>query len=51
MDFITRLPKSEGKDAIFVVIDQLTKYAYFRGTQAATKVLNLMVYLMFIMLS
>jgi hypothetical protein len=34
MDFITGLPKSEGKDAIFVVMDRLTKYAHFCGIQS-----------------
>jgi hypothetical protein len=34
MDFITGLPKSEGKDAIFVVVDRLTKYAHFCGIQS-----------------
>jgi len=29
MDFITDLPKSEGNDAILIVIDQLTKIAHF----------------------
>jgi hypothetical protein len=29
MDFIEALPKSEGKDAIVVVVDKLTKYAHF----------------------
>ena len=29
MDFITSLPKSEGKDVIFVVVDRFSKYAYF----------------------
>ena len=29
MDFITSLPKSEGKIVIMVVVDRLTKYAHF----------------------
>jgi hypothetical protein len=29
MDFITRLPKSEGKSVIMVIVDRLTKYANF----------------------
>jgi hypothetical protein len=29
MDFITSLPKSEGKTVIMVVVDQLTMYAHF----------------------
>jgi len=29
MDFILGLPKAEGKDTIFVIVDRLTKYAYF----------------------
>ena len=29
MDFITGLPKFEGKSVIMVVVDRLTKYAYF----------------------
>lgn len=29
MDFITSLPKSQGKDCIFVVVDRLTKFAHF----------------------
>ena len=29
MDFITNLPKSEGKSVIMVVVDRLTKYAHF----------------------
>ena len=29
MDFITGLPKAQGKDCIYVVVDRLTKYAHF----------------------
>jgi hypothetical protein len=29
MDFITGLPKSEGKSVIMVIVDKLTKYAHF----------------------
>nr|GEU84074.1 putative mitochondrial protein [Tanacetum cinerariifolium] len=29
MDFIVGLPRSQGKSAIFVVVDRLSKYAYF----------------------
>jgi hypothetical protein len=29
MDIITCLPKSEGKNAIMVVLDRVTKYAHF----------------------
>jgi hypothetical protein len=29
MDFITGLPKYEGKNLIMVVVDRLTKYAHF----------------------
>jgi len=29
MDFITNLPKSQGKDCIFVVVNRLTKYEHF----------------------
>jgi hypothetical protein len=29
MDFITRLPKVQGRDCIYVVVDRLTKFAHF----------------------
>ena len=29
MDFITSIPKSEGKSVIMVVVDRITKYAHF----------------------
>jgi hypothetical protein len=29
MDFITGLPKFEGKSVIMVIVDRLTKYAHF----------------------
>ena len=29
MDFITRLPKHEGKSVIMVIVDRLTKYTHF----------------------
>ena len=34
MDFITGLPMVQGKDCIFVVVDQLTKYAHFFAISA-----------------
>jgi hypothetical protein len=29
MDFITRLPKTKGRNCIYVVVDRLTKFAHF----------------------
>lgn len=29
MDFITRLPRVNGKDCIYIVVDRLTKFAHF----------------------
>lgn len=34
MDFITGLPKSEGKDVIFFLVSRLTKYAHVCETQS-----------------
>jgi hypothetical protein len=38
MDFITRLPKSEGKSVIMVIFDRLTKYAHFCALSHSFKV-------------
>lgn len=37
MDFITGLPKVQGKDCIYVVIDRLTKYAHFHAISSKYK--------------
>lgn len=44
MDFITGLPKAQGRDCIYVVVDRLTKYAHFfpiSTTYSATQVAEL----------
>jgi hypothetical protein len=43
MDFIEGLPMSDGKDKKFVVVDSLTKYAYFmvvRKTDSTKQIAN-----------
>ena len=37
MDFIIGLPSSKGKDAIFLIVDRLTKYAHFVGISSKSK--------------
>ena len=48
MDFITGLPKSEGKSVIMVIVDRLTKYThfcalshYFKSSTVATAVIEI----------
>ena len=46
MDLITRLPKIEGKDNIFVVVDRIDKYAhlfYFITTIEAIQVAEIFI--------
>ena len=40
LDLITGLPKSQGKDAILVIVDKLTKYAHFIATNMETTALE-----------
>jgi hypothetical protein len=40
MEFITSLPTSEGKYAIFVIIDRLTKYSHFVGISSKSKAIQ-----------
>ena len=37
MDFITGLPISDGKDAIWVIVDRLTKYTHFISIKSKNK--------------
>lgn len=44
MDFITGLPRAQGKDCIYVVVDRLMKFAHFfpiTTTYTATQVVDL----------
>ena len=44
MEFITGMPKSQGKDNIYVVVDKLKKYAHFfavTSTISASEVFSL----------
>jgi hypothetical protein len=44
MDFIIGLPKTQGKDCIFVVVDRLAKFAHFFAISidfSASQVANL----------
>jgi len=45
MDFITSLPKSEGKSVIMVVVDRLTKYAHFVHYLIHLKLVQLLLHL------
>jgi hypothetical protein len=40
MDFITGLPKVQGKDCIYVVVDRLTKFAHFYAIPAEYNVVQ-----------
>ena len=44
-DFITGLPKSEGKSVIMVVVDRLTKYAHFCALSHPFKASKLLLHL------
>ena len=44
MDFITGLPKVQGRDCLYVVVDRLTKFAHFfaiSSDYSATQVVEL----------
>ena len=43
MDFVTGLPKSEGKSVIMVVTDRLTKYAHVCGLSHPSKAITVVI--------
>ena len=46
MDFITGLPKYEGKSVIMVIVDRLTKYAHFYALSHPLKAITVDNYFM-----
>jgi hypothetical protein len=37
LDFVTKIPKLEGKHSIFIVVDKLTKYGHLLAMSSTTK--------------